>query len=131
MKIIIIGGVAGGASAAARARRPDETAEIIVFERGEHPSFANCGLPYYVGGEIQSRDKLLFDSVDGAILGAQCVGTNGVDKRIDVLATAIQAGMTVYDLEEIEHGFDVVNLSGGYSTWLMHTQSTERSQCHV
>ncbi len=59
MKIVIIGGVAGGASAAARARRLSEDAEIIVFERGAHPSFANCGLPYYVGGEIESRDKLL------------------------------------------------------------------------
>lgn len=59
MKIVIVGGVAGGASAAARARRLDEAAEIVVFERGAHPSFANCGLPYYVGGEIESRDKLL------------------------------------------------------------------------
>ena len=59
MKIVIVGGVAGGASAAARARRLDESAEIIMFERGPDPSFANCGLPYYVGGEIESRDKLL------------------------------------------------------------------------
>ena len=59
MKIVVIGGVAGGASAAARARRLNEDAEIIVFERGIEPSFANCGLPYYVGGEIDSRDKLL------------------------------------------------------------------------
>lgn len=59
MKIVIVGGVAGGASAAARARRLDENAEIVVLERGAHPSFANCGLPYYVGGEIESRDRLL------------------------------------------------------------------------
>lgn len=59
MKIVIIGGVAGGASAAARARRLDEDAEIVLIERGTDPSFANCGLPYYVGGEIESRDKLL------------------------------------------------------------------------
>jgi NADPH-dependent 2,4-dienoyl-CoA reductase/sulfur reductase-like enzyme/rhodanese-related sulfurtransferase len=59
MKIIIVGAVAGGASAAARARRLDESAEIILFERGEAPSFANCGLPYYGGGVIESRDKLL------------------------------------------------------------------------
>lgn len=64
MKIVIIGGVAGGASAAARARRLDEDAEIVVLERGHHPSFANCGLPYYVGGEIQSRDKLLVAPVE-------------------------------------------------------------------
>ena len=59
MKLLIIGGVAGGASAAARARRLSEDAEIIVFERGPDVSFANCGLPYYIGGEIAERDKLL------------------------------------------------------------------------
>lgn len=59
MKIVIVGAVAGGASAAARARRLDEDAEIILLERGEAPSFANCGLPYYIGGVIQGRDKLL------------------------------------------------------------------------
>ncbi len=59
MKIIIVGAVAGGASAAARARRLSEEAEIILFERGHDPSFANCGLPYYVGGEIAERQNLL------------------------------------------------------------------------
>jgi len=59
MKILIIGGVAGGASAAARARRLDEKAEIILFERGEHISFANCGLPYHIGGVIPERESLL------------------------------------------------------------------------
>ena len=59
MKIAVVGGVAGGASAAARARRLSEEAEIVVFERGPDVSFANCGLPYYIGGEIVERDKLL------------------------------------------------------------------------
>jgi NADPH-dependent 2,4-dienoyl-CoA reductase/sulfur reductase-like enzyme/rhodanese-related sulfurtransferase len=59
MKLLIVGGVAGGASAAARARRLSEDAEIILFERGPDVSFANCGLPYYLGGEITGRDKLL------------------------------------------------------------------------
>ncbi|KJL21825.1 Coenzyme A disulfide reductase [Microbacterium azadirachtae] len=58
-RIVIVGGVAAGMSAAARARRLDEDAEIIVLERGEHVSFANCGLPYYVGGEIQDEAALL------------------------------------------------------------------------
>lgn len=57
-KIIIVGGVAGGASAAARLRRLDEQAEIIMFERGEYISFANCGLPYYIGGEITKQSAL-------------------------------------------------------------------------
>lgn len=59
MKLVIVGGVAGGATAAARARRIDEHAQIIIFERGEFISFANCGLPYYVGGAIRERDSLL------------------------------------------------------------------------
>lgn len=58
MKTIIIGGVAGGASAAARLRRLDETAEIIILERGEFVSFANCGLPYYIGGTITDKENL-------------------------------------------------------------------------
>lgn len=59
MRIVIVGGVAGGMSCAARARRLDESAEIIVLERGQYVSFANCGLPYYVGGEIEHQDSLL------------------------------------------------------------------------
>ncbi|MGA2806770.1 MAG: FAD-dependent oxidoreductase [Terracidiphilus sp.] len=58
-KIVIVGGVAGGASAAARARRVDESAEIHIFERGPYISFANCGLPYHIAGEIEDRSKLL------------------------------------------------------------------------
>ncbi|WED29315.1 FAD-dependent oxidoreductase [Vibrio sp. DW001] len=61
-KIVIIGGVAGGASAAARARRLSEEAEIIMFERGEFVSFANCGLPYHIGGDITERSNLLLQT---------------------------------------------------------------------
>ena len=58
MKTLIIGGVAGGASAAARLRRLKEDEEIILLERGEYVSFANCGLPYYIGGVITERSRL-------------------------------------------------------------------------
>ncbi len=58
-RILIVGGVAGGASAATRARRMNEHAEIVLFEKDEYVSFANCGLPYYIGGEITDREKLL------------------------------------------------------------------------
>ncbi|KAB0300234.1 CoA-disulfide reductase [Vibrio fortis] len=61
-KIVIVGGVAGGASAAARARRLSEDAEIIMFERGSFVSFANCGLPYHIGGDIEDRSKLLLQT---------------------------------------------------------------------
>ncbi len=62
LKVVIVGGVAGGMSAATRLRRRDERAEIVVFERGEHVSFANCGLPYYLGGVIEDRDALLLQT---------------------------------------------------------------------
>lgn len=64
-KVVIIGGVAGGASAAARLRRLDEEAEIILFERDEYISFANCGLPYYIGEVIKKRDNLLVQTPKG------------------------------------------------------------------
>jgi NADPH-dependent 2,4-dienoyl-CoA reductase/sulfur reductase-like enzyme/TusA-related sulfurtransferase/rhodanese-related sulfurtransferase len=64
IKLVIVGGVAGGASVATRARRLSEDANIILFERGEFVSFANCGLPYYIGGEITDRDDLLVTTVE-------------------------------------------------------------------
>jgi len=62
VKYLIVGGVAGGATAIARLRRLDEKAQIILFERGEHISYANCGLPYYIGEEIKERDNLFVDT---------------------------------------------------------------------
>ncbi|QZN75480.1 FAD-dependent oxidoreductase [Paenibacillus sp. DR312] len=64
-KVLIVGGVAGGASAAARLRRLDEHAEIIIFEKGPYISFANCGLPYYIGGSIDERERLLVQTPKG------------------------------------------------------------------
>src|SRR5271166_5876898 len=58
-RIVIVGGVAGGASAAAKARRVDENADIQIFERGPYISFANCGLPYFIAGAIDDRAKLI------------------------------------------------------------------------
>ena len=64
-KVIIVGGVAGGATAAAKLRRISEDVEIILVERGEYISFANCGLPYYIGETITDRSKLLVQTVEG------------------------------------------------------------------
>jgi NADPH-dependent 2,4-dienoyl-CoA reductase/sulfur reductase-like enzyme/rhodanese-related sulfurtransferase len=64
-RIVIVGGVAGGATAAAKARRENERAEIVIYERSAHVSYANCGLPYYVGGVIHDRKKLLVQSPEG------------------------------------------------------------------
>lgn len=148
MKTVIVGGVAGGMSTAARLRRRDESAEIVMLERDHYVSYANCGLPYHIGGEIADRKqslivtpghlrttlaidvrtgqpnrkvylhpsshagyypgalpmhlKLLFAPGNGKLPGAQIVGFDSVDKRIDVLATVLRAGMTVYDLERLE-----------------------------
>ena len=62
MKTVIVGGVAGGASTGARLRRLDESAEIVVLERDHYVSFANCGLPYHIGGVIPDRDSLLLQT---------------------------------------------------------------------
>ncbi|MBA2941529.1 CoA-disulfide reductase [Paenibacillus sp. CGMCC 1.16610] len=81
--IVIIGGVAGGASAAARLRRLNENDEIIMYERGEHISFANCGLPYYIGETITNRDKLLIQSPQAM------KNRFGIDVRTQTEVTAI------------------------------------------
>jgi len=67
MKYLIVGGVAGGATVAARLRRMDEDAEIVLFERGQYVSYANCGLPYYIGGEIKERQKLFVQTEKGFV----------------------------------------------------------------
>ncbi|MEG1450949.1 MAG: pyridine nucleotide-disulfide oxidoreductase, partial [Cetobacterium sp.] len=61
-KVLIVGGVAGGASTATRLRRLDETLEIIMFEKGEYISFANCGLPYHIGDVIKNRESLILQT---------------------------------------------------------------------
>ncbi len=83
MKYLIIGGVAGGATAAARIRRITEDAEIILFEKGEHISYANCGLPYYIGGVISDRDKLLIQTPES--FGRRF----NIDVRVNSEVTAI------------------------------------------
>ena len=104
-RLVVVGGVAGGASAAARARRLCEQCEIIVFERGPHVSslhlHPNSHAGYFPGAEPIAL-KVLFAPESGRLLGAQAVGRDGVDKRIDVLATALKGAMTVHDLAELE-----------------------------
>jgi len=89
-RIVIVGGVAGGMSAAARARRNDEHAEIIVLEQSEHVSFANCGLPYHLSGEIDRRDALLLHTPESL------ASTLALDVRTRARATAVDpAAQTV------------------------------------
>jgi NADPH-dependent 2,4-dienoyl-CoA reductase/sulfur reductase-like enzyme/rhodanese-related sulfurtransferase len=90
MRILIIGGVAAGATAAARARRISETAEIIVIERGPYVSYANCGLPYFISGAIQKRSRLLLQTPEGFD------SRYGVQVRVDTEALEIdRAGKRV------------------------------------
>ena len=82
---LIVGGVAGGATAAARLRRLDEQAEIVLVERGDHVSFANCGLPYYVGDVIPAQEDLLVQTP------AQLKGMFRMDVRVRSTVTAVDA----------------------------------------
>ncbi len=92
MKVIIVGGVAGGASCAARLRRLDENAEIIMVERGPYVSYANCGLPYYVGGSIEEESSLLVatEQMFRVIFKVDCrtncevVGIDAKQKTVDL-----------------------------------------------
>lgn len=86
MKVVIVGGVAGGATAAARMRRENEDAQIVLFERGEYVSYANCGLPYYIGGTITERDRLFVQTVEGF------VNRFNIDIRIKSEVTRIDLG---------------------------------------
>lgn len=113
MKVVIVGGVAGGASAAARARRLAEDAEIVVFERGPDVSFANCGLPYYVGETIPKRQSLLVTTPERLRTRFR------LDVRIRSNVTAIDRAaktVRVHDLEsgrEYDEAYDTLLLAPG------------------
>lgn len=113
MKVIIVGGVAGGASVATRLRRMDESAEVILLERGPYISFANCGLPYYIGGVIPERRRLLIQTP------AAMRAVFAVDARVHSEVTAIDRqtkAVTVHDLDtgrEYSERYDRLVLSPG------------------
>ncbi|MGW6692379.1 FAD-dependent oxidoreductase [Rhodococcus sp. NPDC054953] len=115
MKVVIVGGVAGGMSAATRLRRLNEDARIVVFERGAHVSFANCGLPYYAGGVIEERDALLLQTPES--LAARF----DLDVRVHTEVTAVDPTartVTVRDLRtgaEAVESYDELVLSPGAS----------------
>ncbi len=115
MRILIVGGVAGGASCAARARRLSETAEIIIFDRGEYVSFANCGLPYYVGDVIKKEENLLMATPElfrdrfkiEVRLQAEVLTIDRENSRIQV--KDLRSGNTYYE------SYDALVLSPGAS----------------
>ena len=98
MRVVVVGGVAGGMSAAARLRRRDEGAEIIVLERSTYVSFANCGLPYYVGGEIEDPAKLLLHTPQ------TLKAALNLDVRINSEVTAIDPGAHSVQVTDTETG---------------------------
>lgn len=98
MKILIIGGVAGGATTAARLRRMNEKAEIVLFERGEYVSYANCGLPYYIGGTINDRNSLFVQTVEGF------TRRFNIDIRIKSEVTAIDTGSKTVSVRNLTDG---------------------------
>ena len=112
-KVLIVGGVAGGASTAARLRRMDEAAEIIMFERGEYISFANCGLPYYIGGAIEERDALLVQTPEGMR------SRFNIDVRVQSEVVSIDREKQTVSVKNVvsgetyEESYDVLVLSPG------------------
>ncbi|SMO34213.1 NADPH-dependent 2,4-dienoyl-CoA reductase, sulfur reductase [Propioniciclava tarda] len=118
MKTVIVGGVAGGMSAATRLRRLDESAEIVVFERSGYVSFANCGLPYYIGGVIEERDALLLQTP--ASLGARF----GLDVRVGHEVLSIDRAAKTVRVRELASGtesdeaYDNLILSPGASPFV-------------
>ncbi len=113
MKLLIIGGVAGGATAAARARRLNENAEIVLFERGEYISFANCGLPYYIGDVIKDRKSLFVTTVP------EFKKRYAIDIRIFTEVTAIDRENKQVEVKNLKTGeiyresYDKIILSPG------------------
>ncbi|WP_235680139.1 DsrE/DsrF/DrsH-like family protein [Paenibacillus albicereus] len=111
-KILIVGGVAGGASAAARLRRLDENAQIVLFERDDHISFANCGLPYYIGGSIQDRSRLLVQTPE-AMTARYRLDIRVRSEVVAVDAAARNVTVRTRDGRTYEETYDALLLSPG------------------
>lgn len=127
MKTIIIGGVAGGASAAARLRRLDEKAEIVILEKGEFVSFANCGLPYYIGGEITDREELTLQTPESF------KARFNIDVRIFNEAVKINPEENTITIKNLQNGesytekYDNLILSPGAEPIIPNIKGIERA----
>src|SRR5271165_3509059 len=98
MKVVIVGGVAAGASTGARVRRLDDAAEIVILERGRYVSFANCGLPYHIGGEIPDRDSLLLQTPESLAAAL------ALDVRTGHEVASIDPAAKEVEVREVEGG---------------------------
>jgi len=127
MKTVIVGGVAGGMSAATRLRRLDESAEIVVFERSGHVSFANCGLPYYVGGVITDRGSLLLQTP------ASLKARFGLDVRVNSEVVAIDRSAKTVTVTNFADGrsytesYDALILAPGAAPFVPPIPGAERA----
>lgn len=127
-RVLIVGGVAGGASCAARLRRLDEKVEIVMFERGAHISFANCGLPYYVGGEIKKRDALLVQSVE------KMKSWFNIDTYVQTEVVGIDAAKKIVTVTDFTTGesrnepYDVLVLSPGAAPYVPALEGLEAAK---
>lgn len=126
MKVVIVGGVAGGMSAATRLRRLNESAEIIILEKGPYVSFANCGLPYYVGGEISERDQLMVQTPE------KLKARFNLDVRVDSEAIEIDATaktITVKDSQKVYAlAYDHLILSPGAKPFIPPAQGLNEAE---
>lgn len=133
MKVVIVGGVAGGASCAARLRRMDEGAQIIVLERGEYVSFANCGLPYHVGGVIRERGALLLQTPE------QMQKKYNVDVRVKNEAVSIDPARKTVTVKKVgaengelyEESYDKLVISTGSSPMRPPITGIDSSKIHT
>ena len=132
MKIVIVGGVAAGASAAARLRRLDEHAEIIVFEQGAHVSFSNCSLPYHLSGVVADSDSLVMMTPESFRT------RHAVDVRTNTQVISIDRGRktvrvrSLISEEEYEESYDRLILATGAKPVLPRSiQGIGRSNVHV
>ncbi|MNO55002.1 Coenzyme A disulfide reductase [compost metagenome] len=129
-KVLIVGGVAGGASAAARLRRLDEEAHIVMFERDPYISFANCGLPYYIGGSIQDRSKLLVQTPEAmhkrfnidVRIQSEVISIDPVGKKVVVQSK---------ELGSYEENYDALILSPGAKPIRPSLPGIESSKIHT
>lgn len=127
MKVVIVGGVAGGMSTATRLRRRAEDAQIVVFERGEHVSFANCGLPYYVGGVIAERESLLLQTPQSLAARFR------IDVRVRHEVVAIDRDAKAVRVRDLTTGvestesYDALVLSPGASPFVPDFPGSERA----
>lgn len=126
-KVVIVGGVAGGASAAARIRRLDEQAEIVMFEKGPHVSFSNCSLPFYLSGVVENSNRLLMMTPDSfeskykidARVNSEVVAINREEKTVSIYNSATK--------ESYNESYDVLILSPGASPIVPHLPGADSS----